>query len=262
MYPVGRPAVIGLDHARHAQEETVRSARTAILVATLLGTLAMGSACSAPVHYSVDGQLQETRALNSELRGEWQGAEDAYEATQTAIKRFSKAKVEKDRLDTALMKKALVECFESPLKPQNVSTSEQAACNGDSMTALRNLSQASDPDMTTFIQETIVAVENIKVNLKEQLPGKATNLAELYRTSKKKLEELRISADNIKSNADAAQSSDADRARFQSEYDFLQKEIQAVADLLESMETGALNLPDRVRKSQETFTQELIGFGD
>lgn len=254
-----------------------------ITLVAIIALTTLAAACgSISAKQSVAPQLEEARALNTELRGEWTATQEMLNGTLAAVEEFPKLGIDPSTVDVDLLKKALTECFEAPVasaedsaKSGDVATGEDAAnmaedtgaavatkCEGESMAALQDMKGNASPEIGTFIDNKVGAISMIKVNLKEKLPAKATDIGERYAAAKLKVEELRATADGLKAAADANPlMNDEEKAKFNAEYEALQAELAGLDELLGSMESEALGLPDRLRTTQETFVQGLANFG-
>jgi hypothetical protein len=257
--------------------------RNNFTLVAIIALTTLAAACgSLSAKQSVAPQLEEARALNTELRGEWTATQEMLNGTLAAVEEFPKMGIDPSMVDVDLLKKALTECFEAPLasaeesaKSGDVATGEDAAamaedtgaamatkCEGESMSALNDMSGKASPEVGTFIQSKVGAISMIKVNLKEKLPAKATEIGQKYAAAKLKVEELRLTADGLKTAADAnSLMNDKEKAAFATEYEALQAELAGLDELLGSMESEALGLPDRLRTTQETFVTGLANFG-
>lgn len=257
--------------------------RNSFTLVAIIALTTLAAACgSLSATQSVAPQLEEARALNTELRGEWTATQEMLNGTLSAVEEFPKLGIDPSQIDVDLLKKALTECFEAPLataedsaKSGDVATGDDATamvedtgaaiatkCEGESMAALNDMAGKASPEVGTFIESKIGAISLIKVNLKEKLPAAATNIGERYAAAKLKVEELRLTADGLKTAADANPlMDDKAKATFNTEYEALQAELAGLDELLGSMESEALGLPDRLRTTQETFIQGLANFG-
>jgi hypothetical protein len=268
----------------HTQPEgtqmTKRNTVTLVAIAVLATLLAACGGLS--TKQTVASQLEEARALNTELRGEWTAAQELMNSTQTAVEQFPTIGIDPATLDMALLKKAMTECFEAPLAnaedaavSEEIATGEEAtamaeetgeavmvACEGESMAALTEMKGKAAPEVMEFIDNKVGAVSMIKTNIKEALPTTAINIAERFVAAKLKVEELRLTADGYKTLADANPlMNDQEKAAFNDDYEALQTEIGAIEEMLGSMESEALGMPDRVRGMGEAFMQGMANFG-
>lgn len=228
---------------------------------------------------SVKPQLEEARALNSQLRTDWEATETMLNDTEKAIEDFPKIEVDKSKLDIGLLKEAMVECFNSPLetakdsvKSGDIAAGEEAAvdgaeqvaatCEGENMNALNDLKGQSDPEVAQFIEKKVGSVALIKVNIKQELPARSENLVKQYPEAKVQLEKIKKSAEGVKLAFDKNPLNNADdKKKFNDEYAELETEIKGLEELLSSMETEIPNLPDRVSKTAINFNEGLTSFG-
>ncbi len=242
----------------------------------------LSTACGSVTTPTVKTQLDEAKQLNSELRTEWEATETMMTQTESAVTEFPKLGIDATKLDLDLMKKALVECFDSPVKAakdsakgggaatekkaeklaQKTGEDLAASCEGESVNTLQDLGANSDPDVNKFIQGKLGSVAMVKVNLKENLPNKSKDLLERFAKAKLKVEELRLAADATKTIADENPLlGDKAKKKFKAEYDQLQTELKAIEEIMSTMETGGQGLPERVQTMTVNFTQGMQNFG-
>ncbi len=255
---------------------TLLSLLTLLLTAMACGGAGLGSVSS------VKPQLEEARALNTELTTEWTTTETMLNDTQKAVDDFPKIDVDPTKLDVALLKDAMVECFNSPVavaedanKSADIATGDDAkgevmegtekvaaACEGEKMTALNDLKGQSDPEVATFIDNKVGSVAMIKSNLKVELPAKAENLTKRYPEAKLDLEKIRKTAEGVKLAFDNNPlNNDEAKKKFAAEYAELEAELKNIDGVLSSMESEVPNLPGRVTETSVNFTNGLSTFG-
>lgn len=249
------------------------------LLALLLTASACGGSLSAS---SVKPQLEEARALNTELRSEWETTETMLNETQKAIEEFPTIGIDKSKIDIALLKNAMVECFNSPLavakdanKSADIATGDDATqevaqgadkvaatCEGEQMGALNDLKQQSDPEVAQFIEKKVGSVAMIKLNLKQGLPSHSENLVKRYPEAKLDLEKIRKTAEGVKLAFDNNPlNGDKEKKKFNDEYSELEAELKGIEELLSSMEGEVPNLPGRVTETAVNFQNGLTSFG-
>lgn len=253
----------------------------------LAGVLLLGlgfalSACSGVGGLSsLEPQLNEARSVNSELRAEWTQTEDTMNTTLAQVEQFPDIPIDVSKVDMKLVQKALTETFNGESKKaaktvSSVTTGDEAmqageaaakgddctADGGESMSALKDYMKQTPEEVSNFIGSKIGSVCTIKSNLRDRLPTMAQTMGERYLAAKVKVEELRLTADTIKTGADNNPLMDsAAKAKFNQQYEDLQTEIKSIEELLGSMETEVTNLPDKLRETVEKFTYGLANFG-
>jgi hypothetical protein len=248
---------------------------TALLTLLLSACGSVGSMSAS----SVKPQLEEARALNSELRADWEATETMLNDTEKAIEDFPKIEVDKSKLDINLLKEAMTECFNSPLeaakdsmKSGDIAAGDEAAtegaekvvatCEGENMNALNDLKGQSDPEVAQFIDQKVTSVATIKVNIKQGLPTRSESLVKKYPEAKVQLEKIKKTAEGVKLAFEKNPLNGADdKKKFNDEYAELETEIKGLEELLSSMETEIPNLPDRVSKTAINFNEGLANFG-
>ena len=252
------------------------------LAAGLVMLLATACGGGSMTSQSVAPQLEEARKLNSELSANWQTFDTTYNTTLQAVETFPQITIPKEKLDVELLKTPLTECFDASAdasgdaaKGGEAATGEEAmatgekmaeagmvACETESSAALNDLAQKGDEEVSGFITQKLQTVATIKTNLKDKLPSLATQIAEQFATTKLKAEEIRVTAEGIKTAADNNPlMSDADKAKFNQEYEELQTELTQLDELLGTMQAEATQLPDKVRVTLEKATYAVSNFG-
>jgi hypothetical protein len=225
----------------------------------------------------VEPQLEEARRLNTTLSNQWQGFDTTMTSTLKAVDDLPSMTVPAKKLDVALLRKALSECFEAPVAAGSaaaaggaaasgeaapVSSSAIAKCKTESTQALLDLSQKGDPEVSAFINAKLDSIAMMRTNIKDRLPTMAADISEQYAQAKLKADEIRVAADTAKTAADSDPTvSDAAKATFQAQYDELQTELTKLDELLRNMENNGMNLPDKVRVTLEKATYALSTFG-
>lgn len=220
--------------------------------------------------------LDQARSLNSELRTDWQATQTQMTTTLTTVEALPKLDVDPEALDVGLLRQALTECFQSPLqlgassatgagavdgKPAQGVVTPEVICAGESLTALKDLARRYDEEVAKFIDLKIAQVASLKVNLKGELPEKATAIAEQFANARIQVDQLRSSAEDLKRRAEEGELSDEEQLRFKDDYKALQTELNTVEELLNSIEQESLNLKDTVRASVEQVNKSLATFG-
>ena len=245
--------------------------RNLLLALLTLLVAALASACSGASLTSVKPQLEAARTLNNDLTTEWQATETMLTETQQGIADLPKVDIDPKKVDIQLLKKALVDCFNAPVKAAEksanagelsagqVADKTVAKCEGESVDAVSNLGQQADPEVNTFIQKKLDTVAMAKSNIKEGLPSKAEGLVKKYPEAKLKLEALKKEAEAVKLGVD--NNPLADKKAFEKEYAELQEEIQKLEQTLSSMEAAVPGLPDRVTTTSVEFNNALTSFG-
>jgi len=251
------------------------------LVTALL--MSMGVACSGGLtQMSLTPQLSEARTVNSELRAEWTQTDETLSTTLTQVEQFPDIPIDVSRVDMNLVQKALTEAFNGESKKasntvSSIATGDQALqageaaasgeadCAGDageSMKSLQSYMKQAPDEVSNFIGSKINSVCTIKTNVRVRLPEMATNMVERYGIAKLKVEELKLTADTLKTAADSNPLLDTvARNKFNAQYQDLQTEIQGIEELLSTMETEVTELPNKVRETLEKFTYALSNFG-
>ncbi len=249
----------------------------AALLLTALTLVACGGNAEKP---KVLPLLDSARALNSDLRSDWQNTQDMLKSTLGEIEALPQLTVDTKEFDADLLRMALNECFQSPLGTAadasagagavdgkvstNIETDEDAVklCQGESLNALLDLSKRYDDEIAKFIKVKIRSVATLKVNLKNHLPTQATNIAEDYARARDQVEKWNVTVADLKKQADAHEDMTADEKRqFRSDYEAMQKELQSLDALLDGIEADSLNLNNQIRSGIERVNQGLTTFG-
>ena len=245
-----------------------------------LALVAFGTACGGSANITLGPQLEEARTLNSELRAEWTQTEDTFNSTLTAVEAFPEIGVDVSKVDMNLVQKALTEVFNADTKKAAVNVSEVATGDtssamgekaltecaksggGESMKSLRDYTKLANEEVAVFINQKVKSVCLIRQNVKLRLPEMSTDMNERYLNAKVKIEELKLTADTLKTNADTNGDLDeAAKAKFDLQYKDLQEEIKAIEELLMTMEGEVGSLQDRLNETTEKFTYGLSNFG-
>ena len=239
----------------------------------MAGLLAMFAGCSSDKKPpSVGAQLDQARVLNSELRAEWDTTRKMLASTLKAVEELPKLAIDPQKLEVNLLRKALFECFNSPVGAgadsarsgatvDGTPTAAAPPCEGTDVDALKNIGGAAGPEISDLYKAKLGSIALVKLNLRQQLPARTKEMSERYIRARKSIEEIEFAAQREKKSAETGDASDADKAKFRTDFDALNKEIDAVKALMDETEDAPSEIDNAVRTAIDELLSKLAAMG-
>jgi hypothetical protein len=221
------------------------------------------------VDTSLSGELDQARSLNTDLKNRLREVDTTLSTTLTTVEALPAVSVDRKTVDIELVRNALTECFESPVQAAGdaAASADVAAggagsiqCKTDSSAALMDIKGMSEPAVAGFIDTKVNAIATLKVNLKDRLPNMATTILQEHADAKVSAAALRKTTESKKATLGGTLTGES-KTKWDAEYADLIAELDALDALLNSMETEAAGLPDKVRTTVERVTYALSNFG-
>jgi hypothetical protein len=238
------------------------------------GLTLLCSACGGPEKIPTLGpQLDQARVLNSELRAEWDSTNKTLSSTLKAVDGLPSLAIDASKLDVDLLRKALFECFNTPVGAGADSARSGAAidgeptpalppCEGMDIDALTNIGKASGPEIDKLYREKLAQMAMVRVNLRQNLPALTKAMSERYIAAEKELEELETIATLQDKDARSEDISEADRTKFRSEFDALKKELAAIKALISETKEAPAEIDTSVRTAIDELLSNLAKMGN
>jgi len=252
-------------------KHTIQKLHPLLLMA---GVTLLCSACGGGAKIPTLGpQLDQARVLNSELRAEWDNTNKTLSSTLRAVENLPTLTIDGSKLDVDLLRKALFECFNTPLGAGADSARSGATidggsapaippCEGMDIDALVNIGKASGPEIDKLYKDKLSQMAMVRLNLRQNLPALTKALSERYVAAEKELLELESTAASQEKDARSEDISDEDRTKFRSELEALKKELEAIKVLISETKEAPTEIDTSVRTAIDELLSKLAKMGN